>query len=101
MQILPKNEHEWLRFVLFPFKAFTVIAPFMFFVSVSLHPSRRFGPTDAEILFVMLLFYDALLLIFAGLVLALIGPKGYAIPVAGFGLAALALTQLLLPALAR
>jgi hypothetical protein len=49
----------------------------------------------------MLLFYDALLLIFAGLVLALIGPKGYAIPVAGFGLAALALTQLLLPALAR
>ena len=102
MQLVPHTKHEWLRVVLFPFKAFTVIAPVMFFVSVSLHPTRRFPATHAEELFTAFLLYDALFLLFAALVLGFTGPKGFALPTAGFGLAAfLIIYVLMLPALAR
>ena len=101
MHIVPHNKEEWLRALLFPFKAYTVIAPVMFFASVSLHPYRRFGPTQAEYFFVGSLLYDALILLFVALVLGFTGPRGFALPTAGFGLAAVILLALLLPALAR
>ena len=102
MQLFPHTKQEWLRVLLFPFKAFTVIAPVMFFVSVSLQPTRRISPTHAQELFPVLLLYDALILLFAALVLRCVGPKGFALPTAGFGLAAFLITMVfLLPALAR
>lgn len=102
MLLFPHTKHEWLRVVLFPFKAFTVIAPVTFFVSVSLHPTRRFPATHAEELFTALLLYDAVILLLAAWLLGLTGPKGFALPTAGFGLAAFLITFLvLMPALAR
>jgi hypothetical protein len=101
MQIFPHTKHEWLRAVLFPFKAYVLIAPILFRISVSLHPYRRFPPTDFEGLLVGLLFVDTIILLFAALLLAAGGPRGFALPAAGFGLAASIIGEYLLVALAR
>jgi len=72
------------------------------FVSAFLHPPHsRLGSTFAEDYFVGLLAYDSLILLFAALVFASIGPKGFALPTAAFGLTGVILFSLLLPALAN
>jgi hypothetical protein len=101
MHIFPHNKQEWLSTILFPFKAFTVIAPFLFQISVDLHPYRRFPATDFEALLASLLFLDGIILLFAALLLAAGGPRGFALPAAGFAVAAFIIGEFLLVGLAR
>ena len=46
MPLLPNNKQEWLNTVLFPLKAYTVIAPTLFEISVRLPRPRHSGATD-------------------------------------------------------
>jgi len=78
-----------------------VIAPILFQISVSLHPYRRFPPTDFEGLLAGLMFLDGIVLLFAALLLAAGGPRGYALPAAGFAVAAFILGEFMLVGLAR
>jgi hypothetical protein len=101
MKIIPKGGQEWLRLVLLPFKAYTVIAPILFAISACC-PRPPHGPaTDAEVLLVVGLIPCAVTLLFTSLVLALVGPKGTALPCAGFGMAAFIIGFLLMPTLAH
>jgi len=94
MHILPHSKQELVGAVLFPLKAYVVIAPVMFFVS-------RIWPTDADQIFVISLLCDSFILLAAALVLRIRGPRGYSLSAAGFGFAALVVTYLaLLPLLA-
>lgn len=99
MHLFPQNKQEWLGFVLLPFKAYTVIAPFLVVVSASLPRPRHSGPTDVEAFLVVGLFPCSAVLLFASLLLALVGPKGFALPCLGFGAAAFIIGWLLLPCL--
>jgi hypothetical protein len=101
MKIFPHTKHEWLSAALFPFKAFVVIAPILFQISVGLHPYRRFPATDFETLLAGLMFLDGVVLLFTALLLAAGGPRGYALPAAGFAVAAFVLGEFLLVGLAR
>lgn len=101
MQILPYTKHQWLKAALFPFKAFVVIAPIIFQISVSLHPYHRFPATDFEALLDGLLFLDGVVLLFAALLLAVGGPRGHALPAVGFAIAAFVVGEFLLVAMAR
>ena len=100
MKIAPQSREEWLAFVLLPLKAYTVIAPVLFCVSASLPRPRHTGATDAEALLVVGLFLCSVILLFTALVLALVGPKGTALPCAGFGAAAFLIGCYLFPSLA-
>jgi hypothetical protein len=101
MQIFPHTKHEWLRAVLFPFKAFVVIAPILFQISVALHPYQRFPETSFEVLLTGLMFLDWVILLFSALLLAAGGPRGYALPAVGFALAAFLLEHFMIVGLAR
>ena len=101
MQIFPHTKHEWLKAILLPFKAFVVIAPILYQISVALHPYRRFPATDFEFMLTAFTFYDAVILLFAALLLAVGGPRGYALPAVGFAVAGLILGQFMLVGLAR
>ena len=89
MQILPHNRRDWLKVVLTPSKAYTVIAPVMFFLS-------RLWPTNTDKLFLISLYYDSLVLLAAALIIRIMGPRGFALSAAIFGLAGLAITLMLL-----
>ena len=86
--------------MLLPFKAYTVIAPLLFFVSVGFPRPPHSGATDAEMLLLVGLFPCAAILLFAALVLAFVGPKGTALPCAAFGAAAFVIGFWLMPTLA-
>jgi len=101
MKIVPQNKQEWLSFVLLPFKAYTIIAPVLFTISSGFPRPRQAGATGTEALLVAGLFPCAAFLLFAALLLALVGPKGSAPTCLGFGLAALGVGYLLLPSLAH
>ncbi len=100
MKITPQSGQAWLRFVLLPFKAYTIIAPLMVAISASLPRPRHTGATDAEAFLVLGLFACSAILLFMAIVLALVGPKGTALPCVGFGAAAFVVGYLLLPMLA-
>ena len=100
MKLIPHSRQEWLGFVLLPFKAYTVIAPVLFLVSAGLPRPPHVGATIADAYLLLGLFPCSLILLFTSLVLALIGPKGTAIPCACFGTAALIIGFVLLPRLA-
>jgi hypothetical protein len=100
MHIFPNSKQEWLGAVRFPFKAYTVIAPLLFLISVQLPRLRHSGPTDAETFLALSLMPCSAILLLAALVLVFVGPKGYALPCLGFGLAAFITAPLLLPYLA-
>ena len=101
MKIIPQSRQEWLGFVLLPFKAYTVIAPLLFSISVSLPRPRHTPATSAEAFLVFGLFPCSAILLLTALVLALVGPKGTALPCAGFGTAAFIIGFLLMPSLAN
>lgn len=100
MQIVPQSKREWLALVLLPFKAYTVIAPLVFYISFQFLRSRHSGSTDAEMLMIFALFPCSAILLLASLVLALVGPKGYALSCLGFGITAAIIGFHFLPYLA-
>jgi hypothetical protein len=100
MHILPQNDDEWLGFMVFPFKAYTVIAPLLFLVSAQLPRPRHSGATDVEAFLIMGLFPCSAILLLAALALAFFGPKGSALSCLGFGLVGFLVGFLFLPCLA-
>ena len=100
MHICPHNKQDWLRFAVFPFKAYVVAAPLLFLISVQFPRPRHSGPTDAELFLILSLFPSSLFLLLAALAFALAGPKGFALPCVGFGAAAFIIGFLFLPLLA-
>jgi hypothetical protein len=105
MHILPQNKQEWWAALLFPFKAYTVIAPLMsgiFFHWLENSDSyRHFGLDAADAYPMLLMFPCAAILLFAALVSAFVGSKGNTRSCVGFGIAALILGYYLLPSLAH
>jgi hypothetical protein len=99
MQVIPHSKQDWLRFVVFPFKAYVVIAPLLFFISTRI-PHPRHQPTSADVFFVVSLVPCSLILLAAALVFSLFGPKGFAFPCLGFSLAGLIIAVFLMPCLA-
>ena len=100
MKIAPKSSREWLRFVLLPFKVYTVIAPLLYSLSASIPRPRDTPATDAEVLLVFGLFPCSAILLVSALVLVLFGRKGTVLPCVGFGAAALVVGFRLLPRMA-
>jgi hypothetical protein len=79
LHIFPRNRQEWLGAVLFPFKAYIVIAPVMYeiFSHQSASYYRHYHPGD-EAAFVMtmeLLIPCSLILLFAAGALSLLGRR--------------------------
>ena len=101
MNIFPHSKQDWLRFVVFPFKAYVIIAPVLLLVSSELPRPRHSGATDAEVFLVLGLIPCSQILLLAALIFALVGPKGFALPCLGFSLAALILVVLSMPALSN
>jgi hypothetical protein len=97
MHIFPKNGREWLAELLFPFKAYVVIAPLMFNISYELPRPPHTGATDVEAFLAVGLFPCSAILLFAALVLTLVGSKRSALSYVVFGIAALILGIYLLP----
>ena len=100
MHLLPQNKDEWLGLMVFPFKAYTVVAPLLFLVSAQLARPRHTGATDVEAFLIIGLFPCSAILLLAAFALAIFGPKGSALRCLGFGLAAFAIGFLFLPSLA-
>jgi len=98
MQIIPHSKQEWLRLAVFPFKAYGCIAPVLVFIITSL-PRPRYTPLDAVFLPCMLLFPCAVILLIAGLLFAIFGPKGHAHSCVGFAVAVFIIAMVLLPSL--
>jgi hypothetical protein len=101
MQIFPRNRQDWLKTVLFPFKAYTIVAPLMLMVSAYFPHPQHFGATDTETFCGLLLFPCSLVLFSAALILAFVGPRGSAFSCAGFGVIAFIIGFLFSPCLAR
>ena len=99
LHICPRSKQDWLRFLAFPFKAYAIIAPVLFLISVEFPRPRHSGPTDAEVFLILSLFPCSLILFIAALVFACTGPKGFALSCAGFGAAAFIIGFLFLPSL--
>jgi len=102
MKILPKNKHEWLRALMFPFKTFVVLGTVVFCAAAHLNPSPRFEATKLEALIALYMLYDSFILLIIALILGLTGPKGLGMPCAGFALGAFLISILfLIPSLVR
>jgi hypothetical protein len=95
MHILPRNRKEWLEILLFPFKAYIFIAPLMVAITVECFTPYNVRTPEQVFVILGLLPCSAVLLV-AALVLALVGPKGTALPCLGFALAALIVWFILL-----
>jgi hypothetical protein len=101
MQMIPHGKQEWLRFVVFPFKAYAFIAPALLFIIAASFPrSRHSGHPDAAALLLALLLPCSLILLFAAFLFALFGPKGHALPCLGFAAGEIIFFFLFLPTLA-
>ncbi len=78
MRVLPSSGREWLSFVLFPFKAYTVLAVIIVFIwgsALSRH-SQATAVMDAGLLVILGYLISAVVLFVGGLVQAFAGPKG-------------------------
>ena len=87
--------------MLLPFKAYTVIAPVLFLISSGLPRPPHVGASEAEAFLIVSLFPCSILLLFAALILAIVGPKGSASPCFWFGVAGFAIAYSFLPSLAN
>jgi hypothetical protein len=99
MQMVPHSKEEWLRFLVFPFKAYVAIGPVLFGIVASI-PLPRLTAGEAAIPALELLFADALILLIAAGLFALFGPKGHALSCVGFAAVALIVALALLQSLA-
>jgi hypothetical protein len=100
MQIIPLNKQGWLRALVFPFKAYVIIAPVLLLISVQFPHPRHSGATDAEAFCVVSLGPCCLVLLLAGMLFSIFGPKGHAASCFGFAFATVILIFMLLPELA-
>jgi hypothetical protein len=94
MQIIPHNRHDWLRFLMFPFKAYVVMTPVVYFIVAAVLWPRRVP--DYAFPIIGLLFLCGLILLFAALVFAIFGPKGHTFSCVGFAVAAIIFAMILL-----
>lgn len=100
MHIFPSNRREWFRAMIFLFKAYTVIAPSLFFISWQLPHFPHTGSTDVEKFLIVGMFPCSLILLGTALDLALRGHKRPAISCAWFGGASFFIGYFCLPYLA-
>jgi hypothetical protein len=99
--IIPHGKENWLRFVVFPFKAYVVIGPILFLILSQIIPRpHHSSPPEALALLLVLLFPCALILLFAALLFALFGPKGHALDCVIFAVLAFFAAAMILPSLA-
>ncbi len=99
MRFLPKSSSQWLSFVLFPFKAYTVLAVIILFIwgsALPRHPQAT-PVADAGLLVVLGYLLSAVALFVGGLVQAFVGPKGSGLITLLFAGAALVIAFWLAP----
>lgn len=106
MHILPETRRDWVAVSLFPFRAYTIIAPLMsgfFFrwLDSPAHYRHFYSPTFADDYPMLLMFPCGAILVCASFGFAVVGFKANARSCAGFGIAALVLGYWLLPPLAH
>jgi hypothetical protein len=107
MHILPQDKQEWQAAFVFPFEAYTVIAPLMYWVFLHLCRNasyyRHYYPGDeaAYSMMPMLMFPCSAVLLISALKFARAGSKGNAWSCIGFCIAALIFGYYLLPPLAH
>ena len=101
MQIIPHGRQDWLRVVVFPFKAYVVISTLMFFVSATFPHPPHSGGTWAESFYLGSLIPCGLILLLAALLFGFFGPKGHALSCAFFGLAACLICAFISPILSH
>ena len=99
MRFLPTSSSQWLSLVLFPFKAYTVLAVVVVFVWGSALPrhSQATAVADAGLLVALGYLLSAVALFVGGLVQAFAGPKGAGLITLLFAGAALIIALWLLP----
>jgi hypothetical protein len=97
MHIVPQTKQDWLRLMVLPFKAYVVIAPLLFFISVCFPRPPRALLYEAEFMLVIGMGYCSLFLFFfAALFFIQFGRKGsvLALPCVRFGVVAALMTFL-------
>jgi hypothetical protein len=99
MDIIPHSEQAWLRFLVFPFKAYAVITPLLLLISARFIHTGHSGPAEQQVLLVFSMFPCSLVLLLAAFFFAIAGPKGLAISCTGFGAAAFVIGYALIPGL--
>ncbi len=99
MRFLPTSSSQWLSLVLFPFKAYTVLAVIIVFVWGSALPrhSLTTAVADAGLLVVLGYLLSTVALFVGGLVQAFAGPKGSGLVTLLFAGAALVIARWLAP----
>jgi len=99
MRFVPTSSSEWLSFVLFPFKAYTVLAVIIVFMWGSALPrhSQATVVADAGLLVVFGYFLSAIVLFVGGLVQSFAGKKGLGLITLLFAGAALVIAFWLAP----
>jgi len=85
MRVLPRNKQEWIDLILFPFKAYVVVAYVWLQICARLQGPRHYGGTEAEAIVALGFFPCSLVLLMAAAIMAVVGPRGAAIPNAIFG----------------
>jgi hypothetical protein len=101
MRIFPASYEAWTDFLLFPFKAYTVVAIFLFLISQSLPRPSRLGGTYAEAYIMMGYLLCFLVLLIAAVAQLLSGSHKKAISSIAFALAALIIFWVCAPLLAN
>jgi hypothetical protein len=95
MQIIPHSKHDWLRFLMFPFKAYACNATILFFFFIQFRGPRHTHLLDALAFLLLGSFLDAAILLLAALLFSLFGPKGHALSCCGFAVSAFVLAVLI------
>jgi hypothetical protein len=101
MQIIPHSKQDWLRLLVFPFKAYVIIAPLLFLISIQFPRPRISGATNSEVFYLVSLLPCSLILLLSGLISSFAGRKHFAFSCFGFSLAALVVAVVFLPRLSN
>ncbi len=99
MRVLPTCGREWLSLVLFPFKAYTVLAVIIVFIWDAALPRHSQATIVADAGFLVIFGYwlSAVVLFVGGLIQAFAGPKGSGVVALLFAGAALIIAFWLAP----
>jgi hypothetical protein len=76
MQLVPKSKEQWLRTILLPLKAFTLLAPLAYFLLRFCQDRLGEPATDLPGALVICVAPCSLILFFAALYFAFSGPRG-------------------------
>ncbi len=99
MRVVPSCSREWLRLVVFPFKAYTLLALIIVLtwgLALPQH-SQATAVADAGVLVVLGYLLSAVVLFLGGLVQAFVGPRGAGVVTLLFAGAALIIAFWLAP----